>query len=140
MKIRLVHHWEKLRESYWFVPSLMTLAALVLAIIIAYIDRPNQQNYQHSLTSFYPIIIDAAGARVVLSTIAGSAITVAGVIFSITILILNMASTQFGPKLLRNFMDHAGTQTVLGTYVATFIYCLIVLSAVCADQEHNYVP
>ena len=62
-----------------------------------------------------------------LSTVAGSIITVAAVVFSITIAALSQASSQFGPRLLRNFMRDFGNQFVLGTFVATFFYSLLIL-------------
>jgi uncharacterized membrane protein len=69
-------------------------------------------------------------ARSVLSTIAGAMLAVAGTVFSITLVVLTLASSQFGARLLRNFMYNRLNQVVLGVYVATFIYCLIVLRAV----------
>lgn len=80
------------------------------------------------------------GARSLLATIAGSAITVAGLIFSITMVVLTMASAQFGPRLLRNFMMHNATQLVLGTFLATFVYCLVVLAAVRGGPDGAFVP
>lgn len=52
-------------------------------------------------------------------------ITTAGVVFSITIVVLSLTSSQFGPRLLGNFMRDTGTQALLGTFIATFIYCLL---------------
>lgn len=75
------------------------------------------------------------GARSVLSVIASSMITVAGVVFSITIVALQLASTQFGPRVLRNFMRDRGNQVVLGTFVATFVYCLLVLRTTRGGDE-----
>lgn len=69
---------------------------------------------------------DLSSARSLLATIGGSAITVAGVVFSITITALTLASTQFGPRLLRNFMRDRGNQIVLGTFISTFLYCLLI--------------
>ncbi len=80
------------------------------------------------------------GARAVLATIAGSIITVAATTFSITIAVLSMASGQFGPRLLRNFMRDRGSQAVLGAFVATFLYCLLVLRTVRGTNEDTYVP
>jgi uncharacterized membrane protein len=74
----------------------------------------------------------ADGARQMLATIAGSMITVAGLVFSITIATLTLASQQFGPRLLRNFMRDRGNQFVLGTFIATFVYCLLLLRQVRA--------
>jgi uncharacterized membrane protein len=80
------------------------------------------------------------GARAVLSTIAASMITVAGVTFSITIVALTLASQQFGPRLLRNFLRDVGNQVVLGTFVSTFIYCLLVLRTVRGSDDEEFVP
>ena len=79
------------------------------------------------------------GAPTLLSTVAGSVITVAGVVFSITIAALPQASSQFGPRLLRNFMRDTANQLVLGTFVATLLYCILVLRAIPAG-EHAVAP
>ncbi|RYZ35956.1 MAG: DUF2254 domain-containing protein [Sphingobacteriales bacterium] len=80
-----------------------------------------------------------AGARSILSTIAASMITIAGVAFSINLVTLTLASSQYGPRLLRNFIKDLGNQVVLGTFIATFIYSLIVLLSI-RDDEHGFVP
>ena len=80
------------------------------------------------------------GARAILSAIASSMITVAGLTFSITMLTLQLASSQFGPRLLRNFMRDRGNQVVLGTFIATFVYCLLVLRTVRGTEEASFVP
>jgi uncharacterized membrane protein len=80
------------------------------------------------------------GARAILSAIASSMITVAGLTFSITMLTLQLASSQFGPRLLRNFMRDRGNQIVLGTYLATFVYCLLVLRTVRGTEGSHFVP
>lgn len=67
-------------------------------------------------------------------------ITVAGLTFSITMLTLQLASSQFGPRILRNFLRDRGNQIVLGTYLATFIYCLLVLRTVRGTEESHFVP
>jgi uncharacterized membrane protein len=66
-------------------------------------------------------------------------ITVAGVSFSVMIVALTLASQQFGPRLLRNFMRDTGNQIVLGTFIATFTYCLIVLRTI-HGTEPEFVP
>ena len=80
------------------------------------------------------------GARSVLSAIASSMITVAGLTFSITMLTLQLASSQFGPRLLRNFLRDRGNQIVLGTFIATFVYCLLVLRTVRGTEGSSFVP
>jgi uncharacterized membrane protein len=67
-------------------------------------------------------------------------ITIAGVVFSLTLLTLSLASTQFGPRLLRNFMRDLANQAVLGSFVATFLYCLLVLRTIRHGDEGAFVP
>lgn len=139
MWTRLRHHWQGLTGSYWFVPALMTMAAAVLAFGLLAVDRRLMaRDWQPQ----WLYIGGTDGARLVLSTVAGSIMTVAGVVFSITIVSLTQASSQFGPRLLRNFMRDTGNQVVLGTFVATFLYCLLVLRAIHGelDDGPEFVP
>jgi len=80
------------------------------------------------------------GARAVLSAIAGSMITVAGLTFSMTMVTLQLASSQYGPRILRNFMRDRGNQVVLGTFISTFVYCLLVLRTVRGVEGYAFVP
>jgi uncharacterized membrane protein len=82
----------------------------------------------------------AEGASSLLGAIAGSMITIAGVVFSMTLVALSLASSQLGPRLLRNFMRDTTTQIVLGTFVATFLYCLLVLRTIRRADEIAFVP
>jgi uncharacterized membrane protein len=67
-------------------------------------------------------------------------IGVAGTIFSITLVVLTLASSQFGSRLVRNFMYDRLNQLVLGTYVSSFIYCLIILNAIKGNGTITFVP
>ena len=80
------------------------------------------------------------GARAILGAIASSMITVAGLTFSLTMLTLQLASSQFGPRLLRSFLRDRGNQIVLGTFISTFVYCLLVLRTVRGTEEASFVP
>jgi len=135
---RLFHFWESIRTSLWFLPSLLVLSAVILAYATIGLDHwlpLHSEWFRRAFSRAGP-----EGARSVLSTIAGSVITVTGVTFSITIVALTLASSQFGPRLLRNFMKDKGNQFVLGTFIATFIYCLIVLQSIHTDGETDFVP
>jgi uncharacterized membrane protein len=138
MKIRLLTLWESLRTSFWFLPALMTACAVALSFLMVFIDRRVDLSTDHILGFLYSG--GPEGARLVLSTIAGSMITVAGVTFSITIVALTLASSQFGPRMLRNFMVDRGNQVVLGTYISTFVYCLLVLRTVRTVEGEDFVP
>ena len=82
----------------------------------------------------------AEGASLLLGTVAGSMIAVAGTVFSMTLVALSLASSQLGPRLLRNFMRDTANRVVLGTFVATFVYCLLVLRTIRRADEVAFVP
>jgi uncharacterized membrane protein len=138
MKTRLLNFWESARTSFWFIPGLMALFAIGLSPVIVALDR----RIEFDPHRFFGILYAGGpeGARAILSTIAGSMITVAGVAFSVTIVALTLASSQFGPRLLWNFMRDTGNQVVLGTFIATFIYCLLVLRSIHTSGEQLFVP
>lgn len=138
MKARLRNIWELLHSSFWFVPALMALLALGLALVLLAIDERTGSEHMREITGMYKGGPEAA--LQLLSTIAGSMVTVTGVTFSITIVALTLASSQFGPRLLRNFMQDTGNQVVLGTFLSTFLYCLIILQAVSAEDGMEFVP
>ena len=70
---------------------------------------------------------DRDSARTLLFAVAGAIVGIIGVVFSITMVPLTIAASQFGPRLLRTFLRDTITQCTLGTFVATFIYCMLVL-------------
>ena len=133
----LLRLWERLHVSYWFVPIVMVVGSILLAAFTLRLDASNGDLYRHLPYAFAG---SADGARQLLSTLAGAMITVAGVAFSIMIVVLSLASQQFGPRLIRNFMVDVGSQAVLGIYIATFILNLIVLSEVQTIDGIDYVP
>ena len=136
--MRLRQWWEYLRATYWFLPALMALAAVTLSILSVRLDEQLRDDMVRSLGWIYTG--GPEGARGVLSTIASSTITVAGVTFSITIVTLSLATSQFGPRLLRNFMRDTGNQLVLGAFTSIYLYCLLVLRTVRGTDELQYVP
>lgn len=119
---------DALRGSFWFLPTLMTLAAAALAIGLLLAERWMADATVREVGWLYTG--GAEGARSLLSTVAGAVVTVVGVAFSVTVVSLQLAAAQLGPRVLRNFMRDRGNQTVLGTFVATFVYCLLVLRTV----------
>jgi uncharacterized membrane protein len=128
---------ERLRTSLWIVPSICTLVAAVLAFLLIEIDR---WTGSRALALPWTFAGGAESARAVLSTIAGSMITVAGTVYSLTIVVLTLASSQFAPRILGTFMRDRTNQVVLGFFVATFTYCLLVLRAVRGGPQDEFVP
>jgi uncharacterized membrane protein len=111
---------------------------MVLAFVTIALDKPatNWLTLNWGLT----FTGGAEGASSLLGAIAGSMITIAGVVFSMTLVALSLASSQLGPRLLRSFMRDTTTQMVLGTFVATFLYCLLVLRTIRHPEEVVFVP
>jgi uncharacterized membrane protein len=131
--MRIRHYWEYLRATYWFVPALMAVLSVALSIGLVALDRLPGASVVDHLGWVY--MGGPEGAQGVLSTIAGSVITVAGTTFSITIAALSLASGQFGPRILRNSMRDTGNQVVLGTFTSTYLYRLLVPRTI-RDPEH----
>lgn len=138
LRPRLTALWERIRTSFWFVPTLMCIGAAVLAQIMLGIDAWLSSSDLVQIGWIYGG--SPEGARALLSTVASSAITVAGTTFSITIAALTLASSQFGPRLLRTFVRDTGNQAVLGTFVATHLYCLLVLRTIRGLEDLRVVP
>ncbi|MEM7626917.1 MAG: DUF2254 domain-containing protein [Planctomycetota bacterium] len=133
MRVVILDWLRELRASYWFLPALMALAAVVLSFVCTGIDQwlgLNVLTELGLLTANQP-----DGARAMLSTIAGSMIGVAGVTFSMTMVTVSFAAGQIGPRLMQNFMRDRGNQVTLGTFIATFMYCLMVLRAVRSGEN-----
>jgi uncharacterized membrane protein len=127
--------WSRLHGSFWFLPSVMAICAMATAILMILLDALRLEWLDEWTYSFGP-----ESARAILSAIAGSMITVAGLTFSMTMLTLQLASSQFGPRMLRNFMRDRGNQIVLGTFLSTFVYCLLVLASVRGSGSSSFVP
>ncbi|MFW7378641.1 MAG: DUF2254 domain-containing protein [Oligoflexus sp.] len=137
--MRLLTIFEYIKNSYWFLPGLMNLLALVFSLIIPSIERKLVSSGKLQFSWIYSG--GEEGARVVMATIAGSMIGVAGVAFSVTIVTLVLASNQFGPRLIQNFMRDKGIQVVLGAFLATFLYCLMILRHVeNSNSVDSFVP
>lgn len=138
MKLRLLKLYDTLINSYWFLPSLMAVGAGIGALVTLRFDSAGDTDWLQEIGWFWSGGPD--GARAVLSTIAGSVMTVVSIVFSITIAALAQTSSQFGPRVLRNFTSDWGNQFVLGAFIATFIYCLLVLRTVRSVEENQFVP
>lgn len=138
MKVYLEYWLDVLRTSLWFVPTVFAAAALLLAMVLIWVDRT--VSICDSGLLGWLCAVDADAARQLLAVIASSMLTVAGVVFSVTIVALSLASAQFGPRLLRNYMRDRGNQIVLGTFIADFVYCLTVLRYVSSADTELFVP
>jgi uncharacterized membrane protein len=134
-------HWraEVLRTNLWMVPVIEVLAAIVLFAVTVSVDHAAYRG-DFALPSWVIISGSADGASQILTSIAAAVITVVGVVFSIILVTLTLASTQFGPRMLRNFIRDRGTQLTLGTFVGTFVYAVLVLVSISPGPHGEFVP
>jgi uncharacterized membrane protein len=132
------HWWEETRTSFWFVPAVIVLGAVGLATGLIALDA----NVELHFDKKWPLLFGAgaAGSRGLLTAVASSMITVAGVVFSITIVALSLTSSQYTSRVLRNFMRDRRNQVVLGVFVGIFAYCLVVLRTIREGDEGAFVP
>lgn len=138
MIIKLNHWWQELRSSFWFVPAAIVLGAVVLATVLITLDA----TVDLRAVERWPLLFGAgaAGARGLLTSVAGSMITVAGVVFSITLVAISLTSSEYSSRVIRNFMRDRVNQVVLGVFVGIFAYCLVVLRTIRGGGEGGFVP
>lgn len=128
--VRLARLRERLRTGLWFVPTVWAVSAIVAAVLLVRVDQETGGDDPSWLV--FGRGVDSA--RGVLSVIAGSTITFTGTVFSIMIVALQLASTQFSPRVLRSFLRDRATQHCLGTFVASALYALMVLREVGSEE------
>jgi uncharacterized membrane protein len=130
---------ERLRLSLWFFPALLAAFGALLALVMVAIDRELDLDGE---APFFVFAGSPEGARSVLSTIAQSMLTFTGLVFTITMLVLQLASNQLSPRVMRTFLRDRGNQLVLGLFVATFVFTLLVLREVRTpiDGGDAFVP
>jgi uncharacterized membrane protein len=129
---------EALRTNLWLVPTIEVVCAAGLFAGTYAVDRAAYEGSVTLPSWLYSGTADSV--RQILTAIAAAEITVVGVVFSITIVALTLASTQFGPRMLRNFTRDRITQLTLGTFVASFSYAVITLVSVSSGRHGEFVP
>lgn len=135
---KIFFFWNELKSTFWFLPIIIILFAIIIALSLLnldqYLELPEDGYWN------YIFIGSADSARSVLTTISSAMVGVTGTVFSVTLVALTIASNQFGSRLIKNFMHIRLNQVVLGTYVATFVYCLFVLNAIKENDNIQFIP
>lgn len=128
--------WRRLWEPFWVLPVVLTIGSGLLGVALPVLDR--------SLSDSVPWLFQGGpdGARALLGTIASAMISVTGLVFSITMVVLQLASSQFTPRVLGSFLDSRVTQSTLGVFVGTFVYALTILRSVQGESDgvEDFVP
>jgi len=135
---KLLFFWKELLATFWFVPVVIIGLAVLLSVGLVSLDNVFKISQQGWIRFF--LVNSSDSARSILSTISGAMIGVAGTVFSVTLVALTLASSQFGPRLIKNFMYVRLNQVVLGSYIATYLYCLLVLNAIKDGNGFTFIP
>ena len=126
-----------MRTTFWVVPSILVVVSVLLFIVTFQIDVAAYHG--HLALPVWIRTGSADAERQVLIAIAAAVITVIGVVFSITILALTLASQQFGPRMMRNFVRDIGNQVTLGVFVGTFVFSVLALVSINSVSS-TFVP
>ncbi len=122
----------RLVRGFLFVPALIALSGVVLALLAAWIDRSGLFDRVFDAIPF--LNITASGARSVLGTVAGAMMTVISLVYSLTLVVFTLAAGNIGPRLLETFTGNRVNQATIGLLGATFLYALILLYIVGDDE------
>ncbi|AWW73802.1 hypothetical protein CD351_05110 [Erythrobacter sp. KY5] len=125
--------WARLNANYWFYPATFALLAAALALVTVYLDREGFTEFLNDYEWIVPV--RPKGAADILTVLAGATIGVASTVFSITLVAVTYASGTYGPRLLTNFLEDKGNQVSLATFIGSFVYYIIVLRSVRAEDE-----
>jgi uncharacterized membrane protein len=130
--------WNRLGSTLWFVPGAIALAMGGLAIgmiqLSAHVDDEALRRFPRVFGA------SAESSRAILTAVAGATITVAGLTFSLTMVAVTQASSQYTPRILGNFMRDRASQAFLGLYVGIFTYCLLVARTIRSGEEGRFLP
>lgn len=127
MKIYLVTLWEKSRNAFWVIPSIVIFCIMSVLYVTTHLSISHVPSL---IRDFLFFKANPEGARTILGSLATAIMTVVGVVFSITIVVLQQVSSQYTPRAVQNFVRSVISQVVLGFFLGTFIYCLLLLTVV----------
>lgn len=117
---------DNLEKSFWFIPALFAIFPFVIFYSVFKYAIPDNNLY-NQYSFFFHIVANPDTAKLILGAIAGAVISIISISFSITVVVLSIASQQYSPRLLQNFMRQNDTKIILGIFISTFIYCLITM-------------
>ncbi len=128
VKVRLAGLWDDLRDSLWLIPGVTVVLAVALAPLLAALEPLPARIPDELVFAGTP-----DGARAILAQLAGATITVVGLVFSLTVVALQMAASQFTPRLLRTFLRDRRVQFVVSGMIGSAVYAVGVLRLVRSE-------
>lgn len=135
-RTRSTTRWERLWRPFWVLPLAIVVVATAAGLAVPALDRLLDTRVHYFFSG------SPEAARSILSTIAGAMISVTGLVFSITMVVVQLAASQFTPRVLGDFLANRITQVTLGIFTASFTYALTVLRSVKgqAGGDGAFVP
>lgn len=133
---RSISRWDRVWRPFWVLPTVIIVVATLGGVFMPVLDR----TLDDQLPYFFPG--GPSGARDMLGNIAGAMISVTGLVFSITMVVIQLASSQYSPRVLGDFLSSRITQVTLGIFAASFTYALTVLRSVQGEsgESAQFVP
>ena len=137
LRVRRWVLWDRLHGALWFLPTLSVVYFLVAGVVLSRVSISNDSHLRWLAFQGTP-----EDARQLLIVVSSTMITVTGLVFALTIIALQIASGQYSPRLLRNFMRDRGTQLVLSIFVGAFAYSTAGLHTVGVQSpgEETFIP
>ncbi|MFE2729224.1 DUF2254 domain-containing protein [Kitasatospora sp. NPDC059327] len=117
---------EHLRESFWFAPLVTCVAAVLLSGVTAWLDEAVVTATVAESGSADELMRFTGAAKSVVSTVSSAMLTFIGVVFSISLVALQMAASQFSPRVLRLYVRSRLTKATFSVCLATFLFALLV--------------
>ena len=137
MYTRISNIWSNFRSSFWFVPTILMILATITAFTMIRFDK----TWGQGIVEAYPMFeMSPPAARSILSSIVGAMVSTTGVVFSITIVALSLASSQFGSRLIRTYRNRRTTHFTLGIFVSTSLFCILVMASIREVNDFAFVP
>lgn len=130
MIVRVRAAFERARSSLFWVPSGYVVVSVVLVVVTTIVEQTRD------LQPWSPLLFEAnaESVRSVLQTVATATVTGAGLVFPVTVVALQLASSQFSPRVLRGFLRDRVLQHVLGFVVGTFSFSVLMLASTAVQQ------
>ncbi|MER8185819.1 DUF2254 domain-containing protein [Kitasatospora sp. NPDC094015] len=117
---------EHLRDSFWVAPLVACVGAVLLAGLTDWLDQEVYRSTLRENGSAEDLLRFTGAAKSVVSTVSSAMLTFIGVVFSISLVSLQMAASQFSPRVLRLYVRSRLTKATFSTCLATFVFTLLV--------------
>ena len=134
MNTWLENRWDALRTNFWFLPGMMAAAAVVACLLLLHVDSVIGESF--------PLLQAGSieGVRTLLGVLIGAMVTAVSIVFSTTVVVLTLAASQLGPRLLRTYVRDRSNQVLFGVFMATLFYSLTAMFVVGRMSPTGNLP